>query len=271
MQEYQYFKKSGNPEINAALVGISKEDWLCARPGTTKVDAIKIMEQYQFDILPQINKSNIVKSYYFTIRWGVYNDNNILCKPIEEADKIYYLTNIVDVIRLMYENKRNFYFLTNHSEIVGLITISNLNCKNVSLYYYNLINTIERKLGHFVRKYLDTASIIESLQKIGKRKSTTYALDSITRFVEDSQKGLDGSIIEYLYLSELFLLIIEHKLYKKLDYKNQNAFEENSGKLRQLRNTISHPNKSLIKNTQSLNDLWYSSLKIKELDEKLSN
>lgn len=90
------------------------------------------------------------------------------------------------------------------------------------------------------------------------------------RFKEDASKGLDGNIIEYLYLSDLFLLITEHKLYKVLGYKNQDAFEKGSGKLKSIRNAIAHPNKSLVKSHDTLCDLWTAIVKIEELKSCLA-
>jgi len=87
----------------------------------------------------------------------------------------------------------------------------------------------------------------------------------------DALKGMDGSIIEYLYLSDLFILAYEHHLFKLLGYKNKEEFEKGAGKLRHLRNAISHPNKSLVKGPESLNDLWKSAQKITELSERLDN
>ncbi|QNA44292.1 hypothetical protein [Lacibacter sediminis] len=271
MQEYQYFKQSGNPEVHAALVGISKQDWICVRFRENTNDAISTMSKYQFDILPKMNKDSSIDSYYRTVEWGKYSAENILLKKIESADKLYYLTNIRDVIRLMFESKRNFFFLTNHSEIVGLISISNLNCKHVALYYFNLINTLERRMGKFIHQHLATETILGSLQKLGEEKQIPSALDTVKRYKGDALKGLDGSIIEYLYLSDLFLLACEHHLYKLLGYKKQQDFDKRSGLLRGLRNAIAHPNKSLVKGPLSLNDLWKSSVKINELDERLSS
>lgn len=269
MQEYQYFKQTGNPEIHAALVGISKQDCICAKPHGNTRDAIEIMGLYQFDILPKLNKGDVIDSYYYTLQWGKYRKENIKTSLIEPSDTIYYLTNIKDVIRMMFESSRNFYFLTNLSEVIGLITISNLNCKHISFYYYNLINSLERKLGKFVHQELDTIKILDSLKKVGVEKNIQSSLDTVSRYKEDAVKGMDGSIIEYLYLSDLFILISELKLFKLLGYKKQDEFEKDSGKLKQIRNAIAHPNKSLVKEPESLNDLWKSLVKINELDERL--
>lgn len=271
MQEYYYFKQSGTPEIHAAIVGISKEDWICAQANEQSADAHQKMAQYGFDILPRVNKDGTINTYYYTEVWGKYSEQNIKWSKIKPEDCLYYLTHIKDVIRLMYENERNFYFLANYSTVFGLITISNLNCKQVALYYYNLICSLERELGKFVHNNLESNQILHSLESLGREKNISSALDTVKRFREDYTKGLDGSIIEYLYLSDLFLLISVHQLYKKLDYKNNEAFEKGSGKLKSLRNTIAHPNKSLVKSRETLNDLWKAFMKIEELENRITS
>lgn len=268
MNEYYYFKQTGTPEIHAAIVGISKEDWICAQPQESRSDAFKKMAENGFDILPKINKDGTINTFFYTANWGKYSEEGIKWNKIKPEDCLYYLTHIKDVIRLMCEYSRNFFFLTNHSDIIGLITISNLNCKQVALYYYNLLSSLERSLGQFVRKKLTPTEIIDSLEKLGNERDIPSALDTVKRYRHDASIGTDASIIEYLYLSDVFLLISAHRLYKELGYKNQDGFEKGSGKLRDLRNMIAHPNKSLIKGPQTLPDLWKSSVKIEELEQR---
>jgi len=267
MLEYQYFKQTGNPEIHAALVGISKVDWIAAEHQDNTDKALTLMSNYEFDILPKKNKDGSILKYYATDEWGNYE--NITLHNINPDDLLYYLTNIKDVIHLMYERNRKFFFLTNHTEVIGLITISNLNCKHVSLYFYNLISIFERKMGRFVRDKLSVEQILKTLKDVGESKDISSALDTVKRFTTDSEKGLDGSIVEYLYLSDLFLLAGHFKLYKELGYNKPEAFEKGAGNLRRIRNSIAHPNKSLIKGPASLEELWRGLVKLEELDEKL--
>jgi len=269
MQEYNYFKQTGTPEIHAAIAGISKEEWVFAEPQETRLDAFLKMMDNGFDILPKVNRDGTINTYFYTSEWGKYSESDIKWSKIKQEDCLYYLTHIKDIIRLMSENSRNFYFLTNHSDIIGLITISNLNCKQVAIYYYNLLCSLERSLGHFIRKRLTPTEILDSLEKLGNEIDIPSALDTVKRYKHDASIGTDASIIEYLYLSDVFLLISRHKLYKDLGYKNQEGFEKGSGKLRELRNMIAHPNKSLVKGPQTLPDLWKSSMKIEELEERL--
>ncbi|ANE50638.1 hypothetical protein [Flavisolibacter tropicus] len=269
MMEYHYFSQGSTPEIHAAIVGISQKEWICTQSNETLSDAYEKMVEYGFDILPKINKDGTVNTFYHTEEWGKYSVQDIKWSRIKQEDCLYYLTHIKDVIRLMSDNDRDFYFLTNHSTVIGLITIGNLNCKHVAIYYYNLICSLERELGKFVCDSLETSQILDSLELWGKEKDIPSALDSARRFKEDAKKGMDSSIIEYLYLSDLFLLISELQLYKKLGYKTKETFERSSGKLKALRNGIAHPNKSLVKSRGALNDLWKATVKIEELENAL--
>ena len=271
MNEYYYFKQTGTPEIHAAIVGISKEDWVCALAQEKLPDVYQKMAANGFDILPKVNRNGNVHSYYCTKSWGRYAEDGIELKNIQPEDSLYYTTNIKDVIRLMYEQGRNYFFLANYTDVIGLITISNLNCKQVALYYYNLVCSLEKALGMFVRGCLDRDQILHSLEKLGREKNKRSALDTVKRFNADFSKGLDGSIIEYLYLSDLFLLISHHQMYKRLGYKTQDLFLRDTDKLNTLRNSIAHPNKSLVKSRETLNDLWKAFIKIEELEDMLSH
>lgn len=269
MQEYNYFKQTGNPEIHAAVVGICKIDWISAFYNTKISQAVDQMKNYEFDILPIENKNGEITHYFGTSTWRKYTRDNISRFEIQSEHLLYYLTNIQDVIRMMYLQKTNFYFLSNHISVIGLITISNLNCKQVLLYYYSLIVNLERTFAKFLHMYLSVDEIVNSLQLVGEEKQILSALETVNRYKSDCVKGLDCSIIEYMYLSDLFILASHHQLYLKLGYKNNKEFEKWSGKLKGLRNIVAHPNKTLITGPDSLVNLWQSDLKIEELVGRL--
>lgn len=271
MKEYQYFKQSSDPDIYAALPGISKRDWIEAKPGEPIESAANVMKKFQFDVLPLANKKGQYKGYFHTVEWGKYNEGNIRSDRIKAEDKLYYLAHIKDVIRSFFIEKRNFYFLSNRSEIIGLITIGNLNCKHVSLYYYNLISTLERNLAKFI---LDSDGIgkdviLNCLETVADNNNIEATKNSIKRYKDDNRKGVDGNIIEYLYLTDLFLLIEHLELYKRMGFNKKEEFNKNLGRLKKLRNVVSHSNRSLITGPNSIHDLWQATQKISDLEEHL--
>jgi hypothetical protein len=269
MREYNYFKQTTSPNIHAALVGTSKIEWKSVGYNDSIDRAFSIMKENEFDVIPRLDKDNGCSKYIITKQWGKYNRDEIEEKQIGENDCIYYLTQLSDVIKLLNNRNQKFFFLTNHTEVIGLISISNLSCKHVYLYFYNKISLLERNLGVFIKKYMTADQVIDFLNIFGEKDEIPSALDTVRRYKEDSKAGLDSDIIEYLYLSDIFLLIKENKLYNYLEYKDSGIFEKQSGKLNRLRATIAHPNQSLIRERQSLEDVWKVINKIEELNEKL--
>lgn len=269
MREYQYFKQSSDPDISAALVGISRIDWIYNEPGESKRDAVRKMRTGEFDVLPVMNKNRAYVSYFHTAEWGRYDEQNIGSSRISGDDHIYYLTHIKDVIRSFHTENRNFFFLTNRIEVIGLITIGNLNCKHVSLYYFNLLSNLERRLAQFIKAKLERDEILTNLEKIAVQRKIETTLKAIESFRADNKIGMDSNIIEYLYLSDLFLLIEEKNLFELLGYGNKEDVVQHTGKLKKLRNSIAHPTRSLVSSRESISELWQASEKIEDLDVRL--
>jgi hypothetical protein len=57
------------------------------------------------------------------------------------------MTPLKDMIQKFVVESRNFYFLDNEDSVVGLISIANLNCRQVKVYLYSLLSELEIKLG----------------------------------------------------------------------------------------------------------------------------
>ena len=270
MEELRYFKQKSDPQIHAALIGINKMDWVHATHQHTLEDIAAIMYENGFDVLPQKNKGGDFLQYYTTIKWGEYSKENLRWDKIDMSNSIYYLTSLRDVFKQFHSKGQNYFFLSNHSEAIGLVTIGNLNCKHVYLYFYNLINQLEDKLARLLVSEISRGVILESL-KIYANSETIKSASSNTleRFNKDCSTGVDADILEYMYLSEIFQIYRDKKLFKKLGYSNENKFCLNNSKIKEIRNIVSHPNKSLIKNSTSIDVVWTALLKIEDLISRI--
>lgn len=131
MREDHYFKPSPVPFVTAAHIGISKKRWIAVKANKIRDEAKKTMEQNSFDILP-IESAERITHYWQTEKPGDFTQ--IQEKKIDEADKIYYLTDLKDLIRLFVEKERTFFFLTNHHEIIGMVSTIHLTSKPVYPY-----------------------------------------------------------------------------------------------------------------------------------------
>lgn len=266
MKELQYFKNSGNPEISVALAGINRLEWECATTTESIEISIKKMANGRFDILPIVEGDGNVVQCYKTIEWSNYDKNNIKTHKISLNDRLYYLTHIHDAIIKFAKTDRKFFFLDNQMEIIGLITIGNLNCKHVYLYLYNLVIQLEHAMGAYVYKNGIADSAIITLFEL--RTESGNAKNALMRYREDDAKGLDYNFIEYLYLTDLCFIFKKFCLIENIDMK-KDEFMSIISKVNDIRTVVAHPNKSIIRNEQSIHDLYSTICGIDTLIDKL--
>lgn len=265
MIEKEHFIKPIEIEITAATLGINKEDWFCHNPGDKQSEIISTMQKEKFDIVPIQNKSGICTSY-FTL-----SDNYLKTHKITSEDKIYYLTHIRDIIWSMAENKRAHYFLTNgrsENDIVGLISLSNLNSRDFYLYLFNAISFLEVEFASLIESKKTEA--FEILNQASATEDLKLQLKEIlARIQEDEKNDNENDYREYLYLSNLITLIKQEQKFKTLKYSSVETFEKNIGILRDIRNSVAHPIKSLVRNFDDLEKINKGVSKIFELRERL--
>jgi hypothetical protein len=267
MVEKEHFIKPLELELSAAAVGINREDWYCYKPGIRQSEVISIMKSKKFDIVPIINESDFCNSYY------TYNQDSLETKIINENEKLYYLTHIRDVIWSMNKDKKTHYFLSNgrnEHDIVGLISLSNLNSRDFYLYLFSTISSLELEFSNLIESSKEVAFEI-----LGKNSTNTNLKKQLSeieyRINDDENNGNENNYKEYLYFSNLITLVKVEEKYKELNYKNVSQFEKNIGLLKDIRNTVAHPVKSIVNNFEDLEKLNKGIEKIFELRERFRN
>src|SRR5262249_31318409 len=99
--------------------------------GATAERAAEIMKASRFDTLP-VESEKGIKEYFQTDIWNDYS--SIARRAVTHRGVIPYKTPLRNVIQGFASEARNFYFLRNERRIVGLISIANLNCRQVKVY-----------------------------------------------------------------------------------------------------------------------------------------
>jgi hypothetical protein len=133
-------------DIDAATVGISSRRWkFIASADATAERAAEIMREFRFDTLPIVGVRGSAEEYFHTVKWNHYSD--VKRSPITKLDSVPFMTPLKDMIQKFVVESRNFYFLDNEDSVVGLISIANLNCRQVKVYLYSLLSELEIKLG----------------------------------------------------------------------------------------------------------------------------
>jgi len=248
--EDAHFLREGVVDINAAVVGISRARWTWVEESdATKEQALAIMRQHRFDILPVVNGAE-VKTYFHTHTWNDYA--NISQATITHRDVLPFHTHIRDVIKGLASEARHFYFLHNERRIVGLISVVNLNCRQVKVYLFSLLSELEVRLGNFIASHISEDELLN--MTFGATEKEKHE-DVKKRYQEDRMIGSDARFVEYLYLSDLINIIIKQKLYERLGY-SRSRFKDSLGSLNDLRHAVAHPARSIITNTHPVEKLW---------------
>ena len=264
MIEEIFYLDEGHIKITAASVGISSRRW-------TSIDASEIvdgnyiatMKDNRFDILPIVSNQT-TKEFFKTDTPNKYD--NILRQAITHKDVLPLDTTIHEVIKSFVADNRTFYFLTYHSRITGLITLGNLNCRQVQVYIFGLICELERTLSEFISDNLNS----QQLENFMTEKAATN--DKMKKTWEHYQGlvqlDLENNLIEHFYLLDFFNIIEHFGIFSKLGYlKNQWG---DLSSINELRHLVAHPTRSLLDKDNDVNRLWKRIGRIEDLTFRLN-
>jgi hypothetical protein len=251
MTEDACFLRESVVDVDAAVVGISSTRWTSIPPGeATPERAAQIMRANRFDTLP-IESPGDVREYFQTQVWNDYS--SVVRRTVNHRDVISFTTPLRNVIQKFALESRNFYFLTSERRVVGLISIANLNCRQVKVYLFSLLSELEIQLGNLVSRHCSESELLE--MTFGTNKHPKYA-DVKKRYNSDKDRGVDVPFVEYLYLSDLFDVIRKRGLFDQLGYQSGAECDDVFRPLVPLRNTVAHATRSLITDPESCKTLW---------------
>lgn len=216
MIEKDFFTRPISTDISVATIGINKDEWYCHKPGMTRDEVKAAMHKYRFDIVPIINGNGSFTKYYTLDK---SNNNNLISNEIQLADRMYYLTHVRDAVWKMNTEKKTHYFLSNgkiENDIVGLLSLSNFNCREFYVYVFALISYIEREFASLIESDSETGfTILKSLSHNDELKKQLKIIEQ--RWNEDKQIDNENDYKEYLYLHHLIWLVKAEKKFKRLD------------------------------------------------------
>lgn len=268
MIEDIFFQDEGQVKITAASVGISRLRWTSVKQQEIATGKhLDLMRCNRFDHLPIESDSGSVSEYFQTVAPNAYD------KPVRSQikfdDIIPLDTNIRDVITKFAITNRRFFFLTYHKNISGLITVGNLNCKQVQVYIFSLICELERELGLYLNSKLNYQEIRAwVISKYDEQNPDCKYVKMIKQYDNLIERGLENQLTEEFYISDYFNILQEKKYYKDLDYSIKEWKNLNS--LIDLRNLIAHPTRSLIDVNNTVERLHRRLLRIEDLIFRLN-
>jgi hypothetical protein len=261
-----FFTKQLEIKLTASMLGISKKRWefVYDHLPNKEIVAKQKMSEKHFDVLPVIKKignEEIIESYYFTCKWNKFGKIQEL--KIRVEDLIDFQTNIRDIVKLFASNSKQFYFLKSKNEVVGLITLANLNAKEFRIFLYSLTCELEILMRDFISSQLSEKEILKIISD-NENEQFKIVLDN---YYSDQENGLEDYILEYLYLVQFIKIISTQQLYEQLGFKSKRSFIKEFSSLNEIRNQIAHPTRSLIKSLQDIEKLHE---RLENLEEAIS-
>ena len=253
------FQRETIVDVDAAVVGVSSARWVhVAAERATDEEAQALMQRHRFDILPIVSGTS-VREYFRTARWNDYSV--IQRRPVSYQDLLPLTTPVRDVIRALAQERRAFFFLTRERRIAGLMTVANLNCRQVTVWLFSLMAELECALAAYVNRQVADDALLREDYPPGE---SDRASEIRTRYEADRAKGVDAQLVEYLYLSDLVNVVARRKLFGPLGYESRSKFEGLFGPIITLRNVAAHPVRSVVTSEDACLSLWQTVQKIEE-------
>lgn len=258
----------GHTLITASTVGIPLADWISLEAETATSDAaLTLMHRHKLDVVPLIAKDGHAYEFYSKLPGSNSAPSR---QPILYNSTLPSNTHIKDVIKSFSTTNRRFFFLRNKGDIGGLVTLSDLNNRQVKTYLYGLLCDLESDLSQYVRRNIEQETILKMLQATADRHTHGSLEDEVLdRYNRDADGDLQIHITEYLYLSHLFELIAANRLLDEhLRYARSSWTEMGKG-VKDLRNKVAHPVKPLLQKSGDLDWLHQQLDSIYDLNFRL--
>lgn len=175
----------------AAVAGISRNGWTALKESNPSQEHARgIMAKERFDVLP-IEADASVDAYFHTLRWNDYSQ--VGRADITEADLLPLDTQVRDVVRCLADQSRLFFFLSDASDVVGLISVVNLNRRPVKVWLFSLVSELEVRMGEFLSRHCKD----EDIFALTLGRTTHQKYDEVKRrYQTDRDKGLELPVVE---------------------------------------------------------------------------
>jgi len=161
--------------------------------------------------------------------------------PINQSETIYYLTELKDLLTKFQDSKNSSYFLTDHSNINGLVSNVNLNSKPIYVYFYSLISRLEIELGNWLKVIIPEKELIKLIREKAKNPKDELSQETLKRFKLEKKKNSDNHFVEYLYFSQFQYIIKKKKISSTLGYSSNSKFDKEFKIISKYRNWFAHP------------------------------
>jgi len=254
-------------DLTGSQLAVSKWDWKSVNDNTSEEEVKKIMNENQFDVIPIVNKADVI-GFWSTRQNGAFN-GGINRHNISDAPKLYYQITYKDLIAKFFDEKRHYFFLEDKDKILGLITLSNLNNHNSYIYIYQILSDLEIGFSKLFKEHLDAKKVVNYFKENKNEEIRKKVYEPYSNLVKEN---IHTSIFDCLYISDIHIILKEFLNGIPNNKKSLNKYSiKFAKKYSDLRNTTMHPIRDLfsqIEDIETINDLLNDYEEIKEILSK---
>lgn len=270
-------KYSKELETNLEEIMVRIKDCISVRVGPVDARIVSALEEKNFDQAPVFLDDNFVLGGITTKRLKHLLESG---KELLKTDNDIRLNEIYSpccsLIRLLeFFSEHSFGFVcaeldddetgTTYHMVRGLITISDLNKHYVRSLVYILLSKLETLIATFIKTLSDPSEWLDKMNE--------ETLVRILGYWELSKRrNVDIGPIEACSISDLFNIISKNeKLRRNLSYVSRNAFDDATGRIPMLRNSIMHPVRPMVVNSKDVISLRETIERVVELVTRLES
>ncbi|MBC6992235.1 DUF3293 domain-containing protein [Hymenobacter sp. BT491] len=265
------------PHVTAAMVGISRWDWVAVPEGTSAAQALAVMRQHQFDVLPLTTPNGQhVTGYYHTARPGDFEAQPTHVAKLDKQHFLYYQTEVRDLLSLLAKQEREaaaahapFYFLTEGpGKVVGMVSEINLHSRECYQYLYAQLVALELQVSRLLQAALPNEETLYHLTQVLHQHAEASGFGRATKkndlqkalewYRADQNRGKQAPLTSYLGLGPLLALVRLTGLHSFLGFAADalDEFDQKAHTVVSIRNRVAHPVKGYPGKGMLIKDMW---------------
>jgi hypothetical protein len=257
--------------LTAEMIATARDAIVPAERDEEAVVAAQMARPPRYDILPVDRDA---ASFWVHPRAMPESDATTPTRhELTARDLIASTTPILEVLRLMAERQRGFYFVLRGAELGGLITYSDLNKRSMRTAVFALVNELEEMLIERLEEQdLSDGFIRSALRKPGA-KDPDGDWKRISRAWKQARHAdVELSKIRYASLAEIVRVAEETPTVREMLAAQLGPdWAARLGELRtRARNKVAHPGHLLVASAREVATLWASCAFAEQALEKLA-
>jgi len=272
----RFLSYSKELEVNLEEIMVRLKDCISVRVGPVDTRIVSALEKKNFDQAPVLLDDNSILGGITTKRLKhLLESGKELLKTDNDIrlNEIYSPCSLIRLLQFFSEHSFGFVCAVSDDDetgrtyhmVLGLITISDLNKHYVRSLIYILLSKLETLIATFIKTLSDPSEWLDKMNE--------QSLVRVLGYWELSKRrNIDTGPIEACNISDLLNIISRNKkLRRKLGYLSRKDFDDVTGRIPMLRNSIMHPVRPMVINLKEVINLRETMERVMELVTRLED